>query len=156
MTVDVGVLAGEDPVDVGVASRTQQVVDAAAVGVGAVVLVSPGRSKLEALGRLVDQGELRPVIGAVLPLADVAQAHTLVEGGSAGGRPRGKITVAVADPSGHHRKSSGCLDGPASRWTHGRKARVRHRYEDLAAAHPAETWIRRIPPKDIRWQPLSR
>ncbi|MEU3623588.1 hypothetical protein BS329_13895 [Amycolatopsis coloradensis] len=42
----------------------------------------------------VDQGELRLVIGAVLPLADIARAHTLVEGGSAGGRPRGKIAVA--------------------------------------------------------------
>ncbi|WP_328604463.1 zinc-binding dehydrogenase [Amycolatopsis sp. NBC_00345] len=59
------------------------------------LFVSPGRAKLAALGRLVDQGELRPVIGAVLPLADLAQAHTLLEGGSAGGRPRGKIVVAV-------------------------------------------------------------
>ncbi|MFC8080328.1 zinc-binding dehydrogenase [Streptomyces sp. NPDC057307] len=74
----------------------------AAWGVNATyhfLFVSPGRAKLAALGRLVDQGRLRPVIGAVLPLADVAQAHTLLEGGgSAGegrGRPRGKITVAV-------------------------------------------------------------
>jgi Xaa-Pro aminopeptidase len=28
------------------------------------------------------------------------------------------------------------LDGPASRWTHGRKAQVQHRYEDLPAARP--------------------
>ncbi|MFG2175265.1 zinc-binding dehydrogenase [Streptomyces niveus] len=73
----------------------------AAWGVNATyhfVFVSPGRAKLEALGRLVDQGKLRPVIGAVLPLADVAQAHTLLEGGSTGEgrrRPRGKIAVAV-------------------------------------------------------------
>ncbi|WP_208720036.1 zinc-binding dehydrogenase [Amycolatopsis circi] len=46
-------------------------------------------------GRLVDQGKLRPVIGAVLPLSDVAKAHALVEGGSAGGRPRGKVAIAV-------------------------------------------------------------
>ncbi|MFC9222531.1 zinc-binding dehydrogenase [Streptomyces hygroscopicus] len=62
------------------------------------VFVSPGRAKLEALGRLVGQGELRPVIGAVLPLADIAQAHTLLEGGSTGEgrrRPRGKIAIAV-------------------------------------------------------------
>ncbi|WP_373288069.1 helix-turn-helix domain-containing protein [Streptomyces lasiicapitis] len=47
---------------------------------------------------MFDRGKLRPVIGAVLPLADIAQAHTLLEGGSAGegrGRPRGKIAVAV-------------------------------------------------------------
>ncbi|MGW6509425.1 zinc-binding dehydrogenase [Streptomyces niveus] len=73
----------------------------AAWGVNATyhfVFVSPGRAKLDALGRLVDQGKLRPVIGAVLPLADVAQAHTLLEGGSAGEgrrRPRGKIAIAV-------------------------------------------------------------
>lgn len=62
------------------------------------LFVSPGRAKLQAIGQLVDQGELRPVIGAVLPLADIAQAHTLMEGGSADedrGRPRGKIAVAV-------------------------------------------------------------
>lgn len=62
------------------------------------LFVSPGRAKLVALGRMVDQGKLRPVIGAVLPLADIAQAHTLMEGGSTGEgrrRPRGKIAVAV-------------------------------------------------------------
>ncbi|MFJ4686340.1 zinc-binding dehydrogenase [Streptomyces sp. NPDC088789] len=74
----------------------------AAWGVNATyhfLFVSPGRAKLAALGRLVDQGGLRPVIGAVLPLADLAQAHTLLEGGSATEgprrRPRGKITIAV-------------------------------------------------------------
>ncbi|MFD8916870.1 zinc-binding dehydrogenase [Streptomyces sp. NPDC059569] len=73
----------------------------AAWGVNATyhfVFAGPGRAKLAALGRLVDRGGLRPVIGAVLPLADIAQAHTLLEGGSAGesrGRPRGKIAVAV-------------------------------------------------------------
>ncbi|MFI6169119.1 zinc-binding dehydrogenase [Nocardia sp. NPDC051052] len=78
----------------------------AAWGVNATyhfLFVSPGRAKLEALGQLVDQGKLQPVIGAVLPLADIAQAHTLLEGGSAGagrGRPRGKIAVAVGAPRG--------------------------------------------------------
>ncbi|MFD6189406.1 zinc-binding dehydrogenase [Streptomyces sp. NPDC060275] len=73
----------------------------AAWGVNATyhfVFVSPGRAKLEALGRLVDQGKLRPVIGAVLPLADIAQAHALLEGGSTAegrSRPRGKIAIAV-------------------------------------------------------------
>ncbi|MEW1659167.1 zinc-binding dehydrogenase [Streptomyces sp. NPDC093707] len=73
----------------------------AAWGVNATyhfVFASPGRAKLEALGRLVDQGELRPMIGAVLPLADIAQAHTLLEGGSTSEgrrRPRGKIAIAV-------------------------------------------------------------
>ncbi|MFE7816124.1 zinc-binding dehydrogenase [Streptomyces sp. NPDC057433] len=73
----------------------------AAWGVNATyhfLFVSPGRAKLEALSGLVDEGELRPVIGAVLPLDDIAQAHTLLEGGSTGEgrrRPRGKITIAV-------------------------------------------------------------
>lgn len=73
----------------------------AAWGVNATyhfLFVSPGRAKLAALGRLVDQGKLRPVIGTVLPLTDIAQAHTLLEGGSDGRsrrRPRGKIAVAV-------------------------------------------------------------
>ncbi|MFE7664327.1 zinc-binding dehydrogenase [Streptomyces celluloflavus] len=73
----------------------------AAWGVNATyhfVFASPGRAKLEALGRLVDRGELRPMIGAVLPLADIAEAHTLLEGGSTGEgrrRPRGKIAIAV-------------------------------------------------------------
>lgn len=73
----------------------------AAWGVNATyhfLFASPGRAKLAALGRLVDQGRLRPVIGTVLPLADIAQAHTLLEGGSAGEdrvRPRGKIAIAV-------------------------------------------------------------
>ncbi|MBT3155220.1 zinc-binding dehydrogenase [Streptomyces sp. CHD11] len=72
----------------------------AAWGVNATyhfLFASPGRAKLEALGRLVDRGKLRPVVGAVVPLADIAQAHTLLEGGSVEGRsrPRGKIVVAV-------------------------------------------------------------
>ncbi|WP_405167829.1 zinc-binding dehydrogenase [Nocardia sp. NBC_01499] len=40
-----------------------------------MLFVSPVRAKLAALGQLVDQGKLRPVIGVVLPLADIAQAH---------------------------------------------------------------------------------
>ncbi|QEU93733.1 zinc-binding dehydrogenase [Streptomyces kanamyceticus] len=88
----------------------------AAWGVNATyhfLFVSPGRAKLAALGELVEQGRLRPVIGAVLPLADIARAHALLGGGSAGGggeggeggggregyegrgRPRGKIAIAV-------------------------------------------------------------
>ncbi|MFD4024878.1 zinc-binding dehydrogenase [Streptomyces sp. NPDC058576] len=73
----------------------------AAWGVNATyhfLFVDPGRARLEALGRLVDQGKLRPVIGTVFPLADIAQAHTLLEGGTTDdgrSRPRGKIAIAV-------------------------------------------------------------
>ncbi|MGC7098331.1 sensor histidine kinase [Amycolatopsis lurida] len=58
--------------------------------------------------------------------------------------------------SGHDRKSAGGLGGPASRWTHGRKTRVQHRYAGLPAARPAKTWIHRIPPPHFRSQPLNR
>ncbi|MGV9504797.1 zinc-binding dehydrogenase [Streptomyces tendae] len=86
----------------------------AAWGVNATyhfVFVSPGRAKLEALGRWVDQGELRPMIGAVLPLADIAKAHSLLEGGPAGEgrrRPRGKIAIAVhpLDQQPHETRAS--------------------------------------------------
>ncbi len=86
----------------------------AAWGVNATyhfLFVSPGRAKLEALSRLVDQGRLRPVIGTVLPLDDIAQAHTLLEGGSTGDgrrRPRGKIAIAVhpTDEPPHRTASS--------------------------------------------------
>ncbi|MBK3546509.1 MULTISPECIES: zinc-binding dehydrogenase [unclassified Streptomyces] len=78
----------------------------AAWGVNATyhfLFVSPGRAKLDALSRLIDRGELRPDIGAVLPLADIAEAHTLLEGGSVGEgrrRPRGKIAIAVGPELG--------------------------------------------------------
>ncbi|WP_435838169.1 zinc-binding dehydrogenase [Streptomyces chrestomyceticus] len=80
----------------------------------------PGRAKLAALGHLVDQGELRPVTGAVLPLDDLAQAHTLLEGGAAGEgrrRPRGKIALAV-----HPLDEPPCGTTP---WGGGRHARRR-------------------------------
>lgn len=70
----------------------------AAWGVNATyhfLFVSPGRAKLAALGRLIDQGELRPVIGAVLPLADIGQAHALLEGAASRVRPRGKIVITA-------------------------------------------------------------
>ncbi|MEG2803177.1 zinc-dependent alcohol dehydrogenase family protein [Stenotrophomonas sp.] len=51
------------------------------------------RSKLDELSALVARGQLRPHIGAVFPLADIALAHALLE------RPdnglRGKIAIAV-------------------------------------------------------------
>lgn len=84
----------------------------AAWGVNATyhfVFVSPGRAKLEALGRLVDLGRLRPVIGAVLPLDGIPQAHTLLEGGTTADgrtRPRGKIAIAV-HPEGRPAQGAG-------------------------------------------------
>ncbi|MGX1955210.1 zinc-binding dehydrogenase [Streptomyces anulatus] len=61
------------------------------------LFVSPGRAKLDTLGRLVDRGELRPVIGTVLPLDEVPQAHARGVGSAGTGRgcPRGKIAISV-------------------------------------------------------------
>ncbi|MFH8894692.1 zinc-binding dehydrogenase [Streptomyces sp. NPDC017949] len=73
----------------------------AAWGVNATyhfLFVGPGRTRLEALGRLVDQGKLKPVIGAVFPLSDISQAHKLLENGTITDgrrRPNGKIAIAV-------------------------------------------------------------
>ncbi|NJQ02510.1 zinc-binding dehydrogenase [Streptomyces zingiberis] len=62
------------------------------------LFVGPGRAGLEALGRLVEQGRLKPVIGAVFPLSEIAQAHQLLESGTTAEghrRPNGKIAITV-------------------------------------------------------------
>jgi len=50
-----------------------------------------GRERLEAPGRLVDAGTLRPQVAAVLPLDQARQALTRV----AGGHTRGKIVLQI-------------------------------------------------------------
>ena len=50
------------------------------------------RYKLLALHRLVERGQLRPVIDSVLPLEDVGEVHRRVEAGGV----RGKIVLEVA------------------------------------------------------------
>ncbi|MBL7253108.1 zinc-binding dehydrogenase [Paractinoplanes lichenicola] len=57
----------------------------------------PSAERMEKLGRLVDRGLLRPVVGAVLPLTQVAEAHLILEGRSDTPRPRGKLVLNVAD-----------------------------------------------------------
>lgn len=52
------------------------------------------RGKLDALTNLVERGLIKPVIGAVLPLARIAEAHELLEGGGARGL-RGKVAIDV-------------------------------------------------------------
>lgn len=54
-------------------------------------LVQPRRSDLELLTELADSGKLRPVIDKIFPLAQVAQAHRLVEEG----RPRGRVVLGI-------------------------------------------------------------
>lgn len=59
------------------------------------LFLRPSRATLDALTDLVDRGLLRPVVGAVVPLAEVARAHALAEARSKHGL-RGKIAIAVA------------------------------------------------------------
>lgn len=56
------------------------------------LLVQPDHAGLRSLAELVDQGRLRVVVAAVLPLDQVATAHELV----ATGRSAGKVVLTVA------------------------------------------------------------
>lgn len=58
------------------------------------VFTRQNRGKLDALTNLVERGLIRPVIGAVLPLARIGEAHELLEGGSSRGL-RGKVAIDV-------------------------------------------------------------
>jgi NADPH2:quinone reductase len=58
------------------------------------VFTRQNRGKLDALTNLVERGLIKPVIGAVLPLARVGDAHELLEAGSARGL-RGKVAIDV-------------------------------------------------------------
>lgn len=52
------------------------------------------RGKLAALTNLVERSLIKPVIGAVLPLARISEAHEMLEGGSSRGL-RGKLVIDV-------------------------------------------------------------
>jgi len=58
------------------------------------VFTRQNRGKLTALTDLVERGLIKPVIGAVLPLARIGEAHALLEGGSSRGL-RGKVAIDV-------------------------------------------------------------
>ena len=59
----------------------------------AFFLVDVTSERLADIARLVDGGELRTHVGAVLPLADAREAHLMLEGLRP--RPKGKIVLAV-------------------------------------------------------------
>lgn len=72
--------------------REDAALAAAAAAAGrrfAGISVEPDHTALEALTALVDDGLLRPHVAHVLPLADAAKAHELVESG----RTQGKIVL---------------------------------------------------------------
>lgn len=56
-----------------------------------VVMVRPNGENLAYLARLAAQGQLKPKIEKIFPLAEIARAHELSEGGHV----RGKIVLAV-------------------------------------------------------------
>lgn len=58
------------------------------------VFTRQNRGKLDALTGLVERRLIKPVIGAVLPLASIGEAHALLEGGSSRGL-RGKVAIDV-------------------------------------------------------------
>ncbi|MFE9424748.1 NADP-dependent oxidoreductase [Kitasatospora sp. NPDC006697] len=55
------------------------------------VSVEPDYASLEAIAALVDEGRIRPYVSEVLPLAEAAKAHELIESG----RTQGKIVLTV-------------------------------------------------------------
>ena len=59
----------------------------------AFFLVKVTTEILTEIGRLIDGGELRARVGAVLPLADAREAHLMLEGLRP--HPKGKIVLAV-------------------------------------------------------------
>jgi NADPH:quinone reductase len=59
------------------------------------VFTRQNRGKLDALTNLVERGLVKPVIGAVLPLTRIGEAHDLLESGSSRGL-RGKVAIDVA------------------------------------------------------------
>jgi len=61
------------------------------------VFTRQNRGKLDELSALVERGQLRPHVGAVYPLADIAAAHALLERRNNG--LRGKIAISVVPPS---------------------------------------------------------
>ena len=60
----------------------------------AFVFIEPNAYILEQLAKLVEQGELRPIIGAEFALQDIVKAHALSESG----RTVGKIVMYVGQP----------------------------------------------------------
>jgi len=56
-------------------------------------MAQPNSAQLTEIARLIDAGRVKPVVSAVIPLADARKAHELSDGGHA----RGKIVLRVAD-----------------------------------------------------------
>ena len=67
---------------------------AAAHGVrSAFVFIQPSGPQLDQIARMIDQGQMKPVIHTVLPLSEARQAQVISQGGHA----RGKIVLRVSE-----------------------------------------------------------
>lgn len=61
------------------------------------ILVKPDAKQLSQIAELIEAGKIKVTVSAVVPLADVAKAHEMIETG----HTRGKIVLKVADePTG--------------------------------------------------------
>lgn len=68
--------------------------EAAKYGVRAVSFLSqPNGNELRQIGRLIDEGVVKPVVSTVLPLKEAAKAHEM----SQSGHVRGKIVLKVSE-----------------------------------------------------------
>lgn len=59
---------------------------------GASILVKPDAQELAQIGALIDEGKIKPVVSATLPLSEARRAHEMSETG----HTRGKIVLRVA------------------------------------------------------------
>ncbi|MBN2391187.1 MAG: zinc-binding dehydrogenase, partial [Anaerolineae bacterium] len=60
---------------------------------GAHAAAQPGNDVLNRIAGLVDEGQLRPDVGTILPLWEARKAHELIQTG----HTRGKIVLRVKD-----------------------------------------------------------
>ncbi|MBA4741074.1 MAG: zinc-dependent alcohol dehydrogenase family protein [Azoarcus sp.] len=60
------------------------------------VFTRQNRGKLQALKTLLENGRIRPIIGATFSLAQIPEAHAALERGEVDGKPfRGKVVISV-------------------------------------------------------------
>ncbi len=66
------------------------------------IFTRQNRGKLDALTRLLERGQVKPIIGATFPLERIGEAHAYLEAGAANGL-RGKVVITV---NGHGTQAS--------------------------------------------------
>ncbi len=69
----------------------------------AFFIVEPDRPQLVEIGKLIDAGDLRPVVDSVLPCSRASEAYA----GTVQRKGRGKLVVALVEPGSDHTHGSG-------------------------------------------------